>query len=78
MSRSRRKRPFCGWTTARSERWWKRQAWQCLRRRVRVLLATNPEEAILPLLDEVANAYTAPKDGRQRFDPARWPEGMRK
>jgi len=38
----------------------------------------DPDEMVLPVLDDVANQYSGPKDGKQRFDPRRYPHLLRK
>lgn len=63
MSRSRKRTPVCGMTTAHSEKEDKRRANRKLRRRV----ARAPANA--PALREVSNVWTMAKDGKQRFDP---------
>ena len=77
MSRSRRKTPICGITTAESEKQDKRIANRRLRRRVRSALRGDPD-APLPLLREVSNPWLMDKDGKMLVDPARHPEIMRK
>jgi hypothetical protein len=77
MSRSRRKTPICGITTALSEKQDKRIANRRLRRRVRFRLRVDPD-APLPLLREVSNPWLMDKDGKMLIDPARHPEIMRK
>jgi len=66
MSRSRRKTPIIGWTTADSEKQDKRLANRRLRHRVRQTLRVNPH-AELPLLREVSNVWLMDKDGKQRI-----------
>lgn len=84
MSHSRRKHPICGITMARSEKFDKQRR----NRRLRVAerpavahlaaLGTSDEEAVVePVIQEMPRTWGA-KDGRQRFDPACWPELMRK
>lgn len=77
MSRSRRRAPVRGLSTAESEKEDKRMANRKLRRRVRTALRVDPE-APLPHLREVSNPWSMDKDGKTRFDPARHPEAMRK
>jgi hypothetical protein len=77
MSRSRRKTPICGITTAESEKKDKRIANRKLRRRVRAALHADPD-APLPLLREVSDPWLMDKDGKMLIDPARHPEIMRK
>lgn len=83
MSRSRRRSPFCGITTARSEKADKRQAHRRLRVRLRsavarVLSIAPDAEPAWPRLRDVSNVWMMAKDGKFRFDPARWPRHMRK
>ena len=82
MSRSKRSQPVTGITTAESEKEWKRDANRKLRRATAQVLqpmpSTDPDAIILPVLDEVVNQYSGPKDGKQRFDPQRHPRLMRK
>jgi len=72
MSRSRRKNPFCGITTARSEKQDKRAEHHAERASVRGALALQTEPEPRP------RGQYWEKDGKQRFDPVKWPEGMRK
>jgi hypothetical protein len=75
MSRSRRKTPICGITTASSERHDKRLANQRLRRSAKTKLRCGlyDEDLILPELDDVSNPWEMSKDGKQRFDPnSKW------
>lgn len=67
MSRSRRKMPFIGVTTANSEKQDKRLAHRRWRHVVKQILACNPH-AVLPLLREVSDIWCWAKDGRQRID----------
>ena len=82
MSRSRRNRRVTGITIAASEKAWKRKANRKLRRASTVVLQAAPaadrDAIILPVIDEVANQYDGPKDGKFRFDPKRHPRLMRK
>jgi hypothetical protein len=82
MSRSKRSEPVTGITTAESEKEWKRDANRKLRRATAQVLqqmpSADPDAIILPVLDEVVNQYSGPKDGKQRFDPRRHPRLMRK
>ena len=77
MSRSRRKTPVRGITTAESEKQDKRIANRKLRRRVRSVLRRDAE-APLPHLREVSDPWMMDKDGKAPFDPARHPNEMRK
>jgi hypothetical protein len=71
MSRSRRKTPKAGITTADSEKQDKRLANRDLRRKVR--------QGKLDLrVRDVSNGWSFDKDGKQRFDPKKHPKEMRK
>jgi hypothetical protein len=83
MSRSRRHSPFCGITTARSEKADKRDANRRLRVRLRsavARVASSDADAVpaWPELRDVSNIWIMAKDGKFRFNPARWPRLMRK
>jgi hypothetical protein len=77
MSRSRRKTPVAGLTTAESEKQDKRRANRRLRRRVRAILPAEPD-AVLPDLREVSCVWAFDKDGKRRFDLRSHPDWMRK
>lgn len=71
MSRSRRKSPYTGLTTAESDKDDKRRAHRALRRAEKDALRRGAETH--PRLREVSNAYTFAKDGKQEIDPdSRW------
>jgi hypothetical protein len=76
MSRSRRKTPARGITTADSEKSDKVKAHRKLRRAVRIAIDQNTDA--LPQEKEVSNKWTMAKDGKGRFDPGLKPELMRK
>ena len=78
MSRSRKKTPISGITTARSEKQDKRLANRRIRRRVRVALSMRPESDVLPARRELSSPWTMSKDGKKWFDPARHPKVLRK
>lgn len=78
MSRSRRKTPVTGITAAASEKQDKRSANRKLRRRVKQDLNEDTEGTLLPSERELSNVWTMDKDGKQRFDPERYPDLMRK
>jgi len=78
MSRSRKKTPVHGITTASSEKQDKRLYNRRFRRVVKQLLRQNPECEVLPHLREYSNPWSMDKDGKVRFDPAKHPELMRK
>lgn len=75
MSRSARRRPFCGNTVARSEKRDKRLANRAQRAAERVALAAGREP---PQRRETSDPWTMAKDGRQRFDVGRHPDLLRK
>lgn len=73
MSRSRRKTPIIGWTTAPSEKEDKRLANRRLRRIVRNILRTQEDPDVLPDLREVSDPWDMNKDGKQWIDPdSKW------
>ncbi|MEL6771041.1 MAG: hypothetical protein AAFP18_08255 [Bacteroidota bacterium] len=78
MSRSRKKTPISGITTATSEKHDKRLANRRSRRRIRQRLAAGHDGTDLPLLREVSNVWAMNKDGKLYFDPATHPKLMRK
>ena len=78
MSRSRRKTPACGITTAASEKDDKRYAQRAERRINHQLLATSGDGDSLKATRAVSDPWSMDKDGKQRFDPQRFPELMRK
>ena len=77
MSRSRRKTPISGITTAASEKEDKRLANRRWRRRNKQLVQCGHYEP-LQHLREITNVWLMDKDGKFRFDPERFPELMRK
>ena len=78
MSRSRRKRPFRGFSTSETEKEDKRLANRKLRRKVRQALAVEEAPETLPHVRETSNPWSMDKDGKFRFDPERHPGRMRK
>jgi len=74
MSRSYRKNPICG-TCNGSDKQDKRLANRKLRRIQNICLTLHRE---LPTLRQVSNVWDMQKDGKQQFDPIRYPELMRK
>ncbi len=78
MSRSYRKTPITGITTAASEKRDKQLANRRLRRRVKQALRGEPEAQVLPLKREVSDVWTMDKDGKRWFDAGRFAELMRK
>jgi len=82
MSRSSRREPVAGVTAAATEKLWKQQSNRRLRRASQRALATDPAGAlnslVLPLMNEMADVWDSPKEGKLRFDPANDPKRMRK
>lgn len=79
MSRSRRKNPVTGFTTADSEKWDKRQANRRLRQTNKRILAKGGE--VFARKREVSNVWLFGKDGKQWLDDEvieEQPELMRK
>jgi len=76
MSRSFRKIPIAGITTAKSEKQDKRLANRRYRRITKQLIKNNNFN--LPLLREVSNIWSMDKDGKKVFDPVKYPKLMRK
>ena len=74
MSRSRRHTPFHG-RGADSDQPFKHMAHRCLRRAVRLALLHGQDT--LPLLREVSNVWSMPKDGKFWF-AERYPNLYRK
>ena len=78
MSRSRRRTPICGNTTAHSDHTWKKAVARLVRRRVRQLLRSDPDH--FPLAGkrwELVNPWDCEKDGKFWFGNRR-PELLRK
>lgn len=75
MSRSYRKTPICGMTTAASDKVFKKVEHKRARRAVNARDLTLDDA---PAGKEFGNPWGAPKDGKQWIDPERFPEIMRK
>jgi len=67
LSKSYRKHPFCGMTTAESEKKDKQLAHRRERRIVRQILGSDPLRPVLPHRREVSNVWSFDKDGKQRL-----------
>jgi len=67
MSRSRKKTPIGGITTARSEKEDKRFANRKARRVVKEVICVSPESEVLPQLREVSTTWTMSKDAKVYF-----------
>ena len=77
MSRSKRKTPITGLTTARSEKREKRLYNRGMRRKTREKLRhiDDAEAIVLPEnLNEIMNVWSMSKDGRMRWDKAKQPQ----
>lgn len=73
MSRSRRKSPFIGHTTAVTDKPWKAQSARRTRRQVRQTLGETLDGDALPEQRAITTAWDGLKDGKQRIDPnSRW------
>ena len=71
MTRSRRHNPITGNCVCRSEKAWKRFAHKRRRTAERSRGSDLPDRAY-------ADCWWWGKDGKHRFDPQAWPQGMRK
>ena len=78
MSRSKRKSPFGGNTTAVTEKQDKQIANRAERRINKQLIADNDSSSMLMSKREVSNVWSFGKDGKSRFDPFQYPKSMRK
>ena len=68
MSRSRRKTPICGMTTAVTEKAYKRLANGTLRATLRATLQRDgADHELTPTLDDVSNIWAMAKDGKRWF-----------
>ncbi|WP_282093613.1 hypothetical protein [Epibacterium ulvae] len=75
MSRSYRKTPICGMTTAASDKAFKKAEHKRARR---ALSACDLEFDNAPSDKQYGNPWGAPKDGKQWIGPERCPKIMRK
>lgn len=78
MARSRRRHPFSGITTAESDKQEKIVLNRRVRHRNSQLLRGDGDEARLKDARVLYSDSLCAKDGKSRFDPARFPELMRK
>ena len=78
MSRSQRRSPVTGITTAESEKADKILAHKRERRKVTAILQSDMDPQTLPHRRELSNPWAMDKDGKARFDPQRHPQLMRK
>lgn len=77
MTRSRRKTPVRGVTTAESEKDDKVASHRAYRRTLKPLIHAALETP-LPTERQITNPWSMDKDGKVRFNPARSPKLMRK
>lgn len=78
MSRSRRKTPIFGFTTAKSDHSWKKQAARTLRHRVKQHLETTLDgDCFAGKRWDLLNPWTSEKDGKHYWAEAK-PSDMRK
>jgi len=75
MARSTRKNPGCGWTTAGSDKPFKRREHRRERAAVRGINLIADD---LPASSAFGNPWRGEKDGKQWFDPRHHPKAMRK
>jgi hypothetical protein len=78
MSRSKKRTPIGGITTARSEKQDKRFYNRRYRRVCKQVLQVSPESKLLPHLREYSDPWAMDKDGKVWFDPEKYPKDMRK
>jgi hypothetical protein len=78
MSRSKRRTPVRGITSARSEKQDKRLYNRRYRRVCKQALYADPTRELLPLLREYSNVGAMDKDGKFWFDPRERPVLLRK
>jgi hypothetical protein len=78
MSRSKRRTPVCGRTSARSEKQDKRTYNRRYRRVCKQIMHVDHARELLPLLREYSNQGAMSKDGKFWFDPEERPELLRK
>lgn len=78
MTRSRKKTPLQGNTTATTEKEDKKINHRRIRRAVTQAIGIAPEAELLPHEKELSNPWLMDKDGKHRFDPALYPKSMRK
>jgi hypothetical protein len=76
MSRSRRKTPVIGITTAHSEKQDKRWHNRLLRRKAHQTIRLGDE--LFPVKNEVSSTWDMAKDGKRRFYPRSEPKLLRK
>jgi hypothetical protein len=78
MSRSKRKTPKAGITTAKSEKEDKRFNNRRERKKVRQILHCDPEVELLPHRDEISSIWSMAKDGKRYLGRNADPKWLRK
>ena len=78
MSRSKKRTPVAGMTSAPSEQEDKRLYNRRYRHVCKQVLHVNPMCDLLPHLRQYSNPWAMAKDGKKRFDPQEWPKWLRK
>lgn len=78
MTRSRKKTPITGITTAESEKAEKLAAHKRERRSVRQAIQSDPDSEILPHTREISSPWLMAKDGKQYLGNQAKPEQLRK
>lgn len=69
MSRSQRKTPIIGITTAVSDKPFKRDEHRRERSTVRTILHASADDLAVPMPRAFGDPWKAPKDGKMRVDP---------
>ena len=77
MSRSRRKTPVAGVTAAPSDKLSKAVSNRAHRQALKQSTAADPETPP-PTVEQAMDRWSMAKEGKIRFDPRKWPKGMRK
>ena len=72
MSRSRKRTPISGITSAKSEKWDKRACNKVIRLRAKKLLRRDNDEYLDPLPNECRNAWSMAKDGKHYWNPKKF------
>lgn len=78
MSRSRKRTPVWGRSSAASEKEDKRDYNRRYRHACKQLLHAHPDRELMPHLREYSDDWGMAKDGKVWFDRTRYPERMRK
>jgi hypothetical protein len=79
MSRSKRKTPICGFTTAHSEKWHKQKTNRRLRHAIKLRIIAGKE--LMPTIKQMGDIWNFAKDGKQYLGKDahnKYPDCMRK